>query len=266
MTQNETISITFGEQVENHRVMEKIGQLAENGYDVQDFDEIIKKLQEDEIEYKLVDLKKNLPSNIKNDDNSSYDDLTAKVLIIKKGVNYILSNPKGADYLFNEQKTLPFDRKAYMRGRVVNKRARWNSCFADFSQKPDYENKKGTIVSFKKTHFLKRLRNRLHKFFGKKAKKLYAEMNYYYDVEQCGIGFHGDTERKIVICARLGETMNIHFQWFFNRKPIGKREILNLNHGDMYIMSEKAVGLDWKRSIIPTLRHAAGCSKYTSIK
>ena len=32
----------------------------------------------------------------------------------------------------------------------------------------------------------------------------------------------------------------------------------------MYIMSEKATGQDWKKNlIIPTLRHAAGCSKYT---
>ena len=31
------------------------------------------------------------------------------------------------------------------------------------------------------------------------------------------------------------------------------------------MMSEKAVGYDWKRSSIYTLRHAAGTSKYTSL-
>jgi hypothetical protein len=30
----------------------------------------------------------------------------------------------------------------------------------------------------------------------------------------------------------------------------------------MYVMSEKAVGFDWKKRIVPTLRHAAGCDKY----
>ena len=30
-------------------------------------------------------------------------------------------------------------------------------------------------------------------------------------------------------------------------------------------MSEKAVGTDWKRKKFPTLRHAAGCEKYTKI-
>ncbi len=30
-------------------------------------------------------------------------------------------------------------------------------------------------------------------------------------------------------------------------------------------MSEKTVGTDWKRKNIYTLRHAAGCAKYTNI-
>lgn len=33
----------------------------------------------------------------------------------------------------------------------------------------------------------------------------------------------------------------------------------------VYIMSEKAVGTDWKHSSIPTMRHAAGCRKYTNL-
>lgn len=33
---------------------------------------------------------------------------------------------------------------------------------------------------------------------------------------------------------------------------------ISLQPGDVYIMSEKAVGFDWKRSAVPTLRHAAG--------
>ena len=91
-------------------------------------------------------------------------------------------------------------------------------------------------------------------------------MNYYYDISKCGIGFHGDSERKIVICTRLGATIPMHFQWFYKFKPIGERVIFNANHGDIYIMSEKTVGTDWKKSSIPTLRHAAGSAKFTTIK
>ena len=54
----------------------------------------------------------------------------------------------------------------------------------------------------------------------------------------------------------------MHFQWYQNSKAIGERVKLKINHGDMYIMSEKATGNDWKKKKIKTLRHAAGAKKY----
>lgn len=39
---------------------------------------------------------------------------------------------------------------------------------------------------------------------------LEAEGNKYYDVNKCGIGFHGDTERKKVTVATFGESREIH--------------------------------------------------------
>ena len=47
---------------------------------------------------------------------------------------------------------------------------------------------------------------------------------------------------------------------------ISQRIITNLNNGDVYIMSEKAVGNDWKKRNKITLRHATGCKKFTQIK
>jgi hypothetical protein len=41
--------------------------------------------------------------------------------------------------------------------------------------------------------------------------------------------------------------------------------INDLEHGDMYVMSEKTTGFDWKSKTKYTLRHAAGCDKYTTI-
>ena len=47
---------------------------------------------------------------------------------------------------------------------------------------------------------------------------------------------------------------------------MGERVKVQLRHGDMYIMSEKATGSDWKCSSFLTLRHAAGCERFTTIK
>lgn len=80
----------------------------------------------------------------------------------------------------------------------------------------------------------------------------------YYDPKECGIGFHGDGERKKVVALRLGARMNLQYQWFVRSEPVGKRIEFFLDYGDLYAMREKASGNDWKKKIIPTLRHAAG--------
>ena len=71
--------------------------------------------------------------------------------------------------------------------------------------------------------------------------------------------------RKMVACARLGGSTPLHYQWFQQGSPVGDRVKLTLNHGDFYVMSE-ATGCDWKKRIIPTLRHMAGAAKFLRIK
>lgn len=155
---------------------------------------------------------------------------------------------------------------AFMYGRVVNKHARWNVCISDYEQEPAYEDGKGRVVNFNNLPITKAIREKLPEYLVNKTVNLNAEGNYYYDTSKCGIGMHGDFERKIVVAVRLGESIPLHYQWFLRNEPIGERCILNLNHGDIYVMSSKSVGWDWKSSSFPTLRHAAGCEKFTTIK
>ena len=93
------------------------------------------------------------------------------------------------------------------------------------------------------------LREKLKSILGAKAENLAAELNYYHDIEKCGISFHGDAERKIVVCgklkifrkfffyflARLGHSLPMHFQWFYKLQPVGERVVFTLNHGDIYV-------------------------------
>lgn len=153
-----------------------------------------------------------------------------------------------------------------MYGHVVNKHARHNLCFGEDNQEPYYEEGKGRIVAFKDVALLNHMRAVLPETIGEKGRDLVAEGNYYYDISKCGIGWHGDSERKIVIALRLGLPMSLHYQWYHRFKPIGSRCDLMLNHGDIYYMSEKAVGSDWKRPSQYTLRHAAGAKKFVDVK
>jgi len=163
--------------------------------------------------------------------------------------------------LYQELLNINYDKKAFMRGRVVNKIARYNVCFADISQSPDYEAKKGTIVNFADIPLLQELRSYIEFIT---SDKLLTEANYYYN-RQCGIGYHKNSERHKVVCCRFGEALDMHFQWYYNHKPVGENIAIPLEGGDIYIMSHKAVGNDWHRSKICTLRHATGNSKYTTV-
>jgi hypothetical protein len=64
---------------------------------------------------------------------------------------------------------------------------------------------------------------------GGKAGDLQMEGNYYYNNNQCGIGYHGDTESRRVIGIRLGASLPLHFQWYHRNRPIGANRVIELN-------------------------------------
>jgi hypothetical protein len=256
---SDTFTITLGGQVENGVSMQKIGSMDKEGFSASELKSIRREFESSALACGVVNLMKNLGS-LSNYRKMLPPEAEAQILVIRQGVS-VFCDPNN---LYSELKTLKWDRKAKQRGKVVNKHARYNLCFADFSQTPDYEAGKGRIVNFKDVPCLQSIREYLPSYVGEKGVDLLAEGNYYYD-SSCGIGYHGDRERRIVIAARVGATMNLVFQWFYQGKPIQDPVTINLYHGDMYIMSEKAVGSDWLSSSIPTLRHAAGAEKYTRI-
>jgi hypothetical protein len=151
-----------------------------------------------------------------------------------------------------------------MRGKVVVKHARYNLCFSDEHQEPDIAKGRGTVLAWDEIPFTRLLRENLGKVIDG-GEKLVAEANYYMDLNVCGIGYHGDAERKRVVAARMG-AMPIYYQWFYKSEPISERIEIDLEDGDLYFMSEKAVGFDWKHPSWYTLRHSAGCPKFTVYK
>ena len=249
-----TCTLTFGDCAENHVGMEKVGTRAAAG--------------EGFTFAEMSAMRRAFPGT----ERIVYDLPSAaglagvepaRVLVIKGGINHIF----GAGYskaMLEEQCGLEMDKKALMYKRVVNKKARWNLCFTDGEgHEPAYEEGKGRVVSYDDVPLLKGLVGRLPELFGEKARDLQGEANYYYDVSKCGIGYHGDTERRKVIAVRLGAAMPLVFQWYHRFKKVGPRIDIPLEDGDIYVMSEKAVGCDWKSSSKYTLRHAAGCAEYT---
>jgi len=260
------ITITFGDQAENHAGMQIIGKMAEHGFSIEELQSAKSRLESQGCVCEYINLKEKLLSDWNNPDNINIPE--AGVLLIRKGVSHMLSDVNfSADNMFEEQAYLNLDTKAFMYGRVVDKSARYNLCFDDKEQEPDYENKKGRIISYYDVPLTRYIRHMIPLYLGEKARNLAGEGNYYFDSSKCGIGWHGDSERKKVVAMRIGVSIPLAYQWYYNGKRIG--DIIrfdNINHGDLYVMSEKASGWDWKRKIKPTLRHSAGCKKYLEFK
>ena len=256
MNSKSVMTLTYGDRAEAHVGMEIHGVGAVEGYSVDEVHDFHRHLKHEYDINSTIEMMEHL-------------DQHAALLIIPNGVDQILAqcSKSGFTYqdLYNEQLALEplYDRHALMKGRVVNKHARWNTVFDDISAEPDYINAKSRVTAFNDVRVTSELRHVWSQLFGSKAKNLKCEGNYYYDPSKCGIGYHGDTERKIVIGIRLGATMPLCFAWYHRFQQVGYTYRYELNGGDIYVMSEKAVGHDWRKSSQYTLRHAAGCDKYT---
>lgn len=152
------------------------------------------------------------------------------------------------------------DSKALFRGVVKNKNARHNNVIADFTQSPDYALGRGTVVPFAQYEGLSKMRNAAAEWMGQEN-PMVCEQNRYFNTAKCGIGWHGDAERRLVWGVRVGDAtsnMPLMFQAFHRHEQVGPKTTIQLNPGDVYVMSEVAVGRDWKSSSLVTWRHAAG--------
>jgi hypothetical protein len=150
-----TITITFGDVAENHARMQKIGEISDRGFTIQELEAAQQYFDDQGCNTEIVDLKKKL---LESDKNLKVVD--AKILIVRNALQHILGDVgKTIDDFFAEQLKLKWDKKALMRGKVVNKHARYNLCYSEVAQDPDYSNGKGTIVAFDQVPILTHVRN-----------------------------------------------------------------------------------------------------------
>lgn len=255
---NKTVTLTFGCIAENHVGMEYVGEkISTNGFTSENLHDVKSLFEEKGYLCKIY----NLNNEIKKIEETGLFNIDkAEILVIKNGIQLFANS----DDLFNYLVRLDWDNKYYdiRRKKVFNKIARYNLIFSNYDQEPDYENKKGKIYNINNIEGLNKIKSELGTYFGNTFQNLECEGNFYYNINKCGIGYHGDAERKKVVGMRFGESCDLHFWWYYNAKRINKRISIPLNSGDIYIMNEKAVGNDWRKKNIYALRHATGCEKY----
>lgn len=254
-----TVTLTWGDVAENHFCMQNTGKISKNGFTSENLQTVKSLFEKKNYICKLFNLNEKIK---KMEDTGLFTIGKAEVLVIKNGINLFTNS----DDLFHYLISLEWDKKYYdiKKQDVFSKNARWNLIFSTFNQEPDYCNKKGRVYTIENIEGLKQIKTNLGLYFGDEFKDLECEGNYYYDINKCGIGYHGDAERKKVIGMRFGESCDLHYWWYYKNKRINKRISIPLDSGDIYIMNEKACGNDWKNTNIFTLRHATGSDKYVT--
>ncbi len=231
------------------------GGRRETGFAVSELITIKKNLEDKNYQCELFMLSDSLPDTLRNANQ-------AATLVIRGGAKLFLGED-AAEKLLLEQRTVQYDEKFFDRGQTKNKRARHNIVFGSKASAHSEDYSKPTVVSFDALPCLDVVRTGLEKELGAKAAHLLAEGNHYFE-SKSGIGFHGDSERKIVVCLSLGATSTLRYAW---RMPgtsnhYGEPIDIAVKHGDIYVMSEKATGYDWRMRSRVRVVHAAGAHAF----
>ena len=91
-----------------------------------------------------------------------------------------------------------------------------------------------------------------------------SAIEYYEDISTKGYKLKGDMDRNIKVVVHIGNIIPIEFQWYrFSKSTDGYVKVGNainieLNNGDIYILSEKAIGNDCNRKSVLSIRHSLG--------
>lgn len=249
-------ALTLGEQSEIHVGCRIYGNgLAAEGFTVAELRLAAEAFGD---RARVIDLAAALPESLRAGN-------AAAILIIKGGVDAIMQRDGYSDEMLLEQKSVKYDEFYFdnRRQKKLHKIARHNAVFgaAHVAASEDY--RQSTVIAYDEVPLFKAFRARLPEVLGEKARSLEAEGNHYH-CAKAGIGFHGDAERRKVICASLGTSTVLHMYWRLPGSSNQGSEVFQfpLESGDVYVFSEKATGHDWRSSSKCRLVHGAGAAKY----
>jgi len=205
------------------------------------------------------------PASLTAQYNSAPD---ACVLLIKGGVRWFMDDPRAADGLFGEQLSLPYEGKFFDKGRTFTRRSYKTLKFGDAPVKRSADYSQPTVYSFGAVPHLQKFLGSLSKL--KASLCSVRGVEYFVSRREkasdggmmaCAsrLGWHGDHEPKAVSLS-LGHAGILKFSWRLPGTsanfPNSHTEVI-LEHGDMYLLSEKASGRNWKKRSLLRVVHSS---------
>jgi hypothetical protein len=167
----------------------------------------------------------------------------AVVWVIKNGINLLMNDKNYATKMFEEQDRTPYDRVMFHHRiqRLCKDRLQYSTIFGQQGQTHSDDYKQPTVIAYNQVPHLQKLRQFLPELLGDKAKDLNCKGTYYFR-QELGARFLGKAEQKLAICCSLGRATTLRvLQRLPKHSPVRYKSItIRLEHGDLYIVSEKA--------------------------
>lgn len=174
----------------------------------------------------------NLNTILKQFDNRHTE--LADILLVK---NYITDN------IYEDLLNVNWDKKIFLRNKIVNRIEKYVITINKEKQEPNYNIGEYRVLKYDNFDTLNNLKDKLLLLFNQES--FICQGDYYYNHEKLNLKYQGSKVNNM-ICIHLGDPIKLSYKWFFANKSVSDDFMITLNHGDLYIMNEKATGHDCK--------------------
>lgn len=196
----------------------------------------------------------------------------AAALVIRQGAALMLElggmvhgapyEPHALGYLWKELLALPW---VHTRKQPAQSGYNFASvCFGEAEREPKGHNP--ATVALGRLKWLSQLKRGVEGFLPELGRDLRLRGNLYGNNTREGMSPHGHAGSPGQVGIRLGAPLELHWHWYENKHPLGQRVSVELEEGDVYVLSAEGAGAGWCRTRTPALRHAAGAPRHTEFR
>lgn len=253
-----SIHLMFCDIASHGEGMQKIGTICDSGFTNEHLLKYYQNLNSDKVQ--LYNIKENLPTTL-------YKIPDCYVLVMKdffkdqanEFLQILLSNEAsdGSNII-----GVNWDMERVSGNNIVNNKLGYKLIFCDLINYWKYPfssyEKRGTIYNSRFMPGLYSFQSMLENQLGYLP---IIDATYYYDINECFTPLHQVKDRKKLVGLGLGATLPLQFRWFHGNVSCSDTVSIPIEHGDLYIISQGAAGIQKEKQTKLYLKYGIGFNK-----
>ena len=188
----------------------------------------------------------------------------------KNGIDLLIGSDAAAK-LYKEQDEIRYSGRFLDKGKLKIRRAHKTMAFGVEGRDASDDYTQPTVTAFSEVPMMDKIRTSLQNLLGNRTADLEVDGTKYHTSfhekgddgkpmkKNSNKGWHGGDKRTIVIGVCLGAPVTLSFIWRLpgSQKNLDDTKVsVSLTHGDVYVMSEIAIGSNWKSSSLLRCLHS----------